>query len=269
MKIKNKTIVVTGGGNGIGRELVLALLKDGARVAAVDISEKGLQETQNLAGELSKNLSSHVVDIIDKPAVISLPEKVVAIHGQVDGLINNAGIIQPFVKINDLEYETIERVMNVNFYGTLYMTKAFLPHFLKRPEAHIVNLSSMGGFVPVPGQSIYGAAKAGTKLLTEGLFSELKDTNVKVTIVFPGAIATNITGNSGVEMKGEAETDDKASKIKPLPADEAARKIIEGMEKDRARFCVGKDARFLIRLYRFKPKWATNLVAKKMGHLLK
>ncbi|WP_252629481.1 SDR family oxidoreductase, partial [Enterobacter sp. JH539] len=90
--------------------------------------------------------------------------------------INNAGIIQPFVKIDQLGYEVVERVFNVNFYGTLYMTKTFLPHLLTRPEAHIVNVSSMGGFLPVPGQTIYGASKAAVKLFTEGLHSELADT---------------------------------------------------------------------------------------------
>ena len=198
MKVQNKVIVVTGGGNGIGRELVLNLLSRGARVAAVDIDESGLQETARLAEDKKDKLSMHIVNITDRDAVAALPEQVIAQHGAVDGVINNAGIIQPFVRVQELGYDAIERVMNVNFYGTLYMTKAFLPHLLKRPEAHIVNLSSMGGFLPVPGQSLYGASKAAVKLLTEALNSELKTTNVGVTVVFPGAIGTNIAVNSGV-----------------------------------------------------------------------
>ncbi len=117
-----------------------------------------------------------------------------ALYGYVDGIINNAGIIQPFVRVNDLSYDAIESVINVNFYGTLYMVKTFLPHLLRRPEAHIVNISSMGGFLPVPGQTIYGAQKL-PWFQTEGLHSELKDTNVRVTVVFLGAINTNITMN--------------------------------------------------------------------------
>ena len=198
MKVQNKVIVVTGGGNGIGRELVLNLLARGASVAAVDVNESALGETVKFAGDKKDKLSTHVVNITDKVAVAALPEQVIARHGAVDGLINNAGIIQPFVKVNELDFAAIERVMDVNFYGTLYMTKAFLPHFLKRPEAHITNLSSMGGFLPVPGQSVYGASKAAVKLLTEGLHSELLNTNVRVTVVFPGAIGTNIAANSGV-----------------------------------------------------------------------
>lgn len=155
MLVKNKTIVVTGAGNGMGREMTLLLLKKGARVAAIDISQKSLEKTTSLAGNLASNMTSHLVDITNQEAVSKLPDQIIAAHGQVDGLINNAGIIQPFVKINDLEYSAIERVVNINFYGVVLMTKAFLPHLLKRPEGHIVNISSMGGFLPVPGQSVY------------------------------------------------------------------------------------------------------------------
>jgi NAD(P)-dependent dehydrogenase (short-subunit alcohol dehydrogenase family) len=182
MKLSGKVIVVTGGGNGIGRELVLALLGRGATVAAVDRSEAALRETTQLAGQAKSRLSTFALDITDRHAVAALPDAVIAKHQVVDGLINNAGIIQPFVKLNELELDAIDRVMNVNFYGTLYMTKAFLPHFLQRPEAHITNISSMGGFLPVPGQTAYGASKAAVKLLTEGLHSELSETSVGPTL---------------------------------------------------------------------------------------
>ena len=121
----------------------------------------------------------------DKAAAEALPQQVIDRFGAVDGIINNAGIIQPMVPVADLDYGVIQKVLNVNFYGVLYLTKAFLPHLKARPEAHIVNTSSMGGFLPVPGQTIYGASKAAVKLFTEGLWSELADTNVKVTVVFP------------------------------------------------------------------------------------
>ncbi|TFG65322.1 MAG: SDR family NAD(P)-dependent oxidoreductase, partial [Gemmatimonadales bacterium] len=155
MQAAGKTIAVTGGGNGIGRELVLNLLGRGARVAAIDINEAGLAETATLAGDKAANLSTHAVNISDRVAVEALPAAIIEAHGQVDGLINCAGIIQPFVPVNDLDYGSIERVMNVNFWGVVNMTKSFLPHLLKRPTAHLVNVSSMGGFMPFPGQSIY------------------------------------------------------------------------------------------------------------------
>jgi short-subunit dehydrogenase len=269
MKIQNKVIVVTGGGNGIGRELVLNLLSKGASVAAVDINEAALQETASLAGDKKDKLSTHVLNITDKDAVAVLPEQVISTHSAVDGIINNAGIIQPFVRVKDLDYAAIERVMNVNFYGTLYMTKAFLPHLLTRPEAHIANISSMGGFLPVPGQSIYGASKAAVKLFTEGLYSELLNTNVCVTVVFPGAIGTNIAANSGVgdSLKVDSETQRKMP-IQPLAPAKAAQIIVEGIEQNRYRVLVGSDSVFMDFIYRLSPRYAANFIFKQMKLLL-
>lgn len=268
MDVNNKIIAVTGGGNGIGRELVLQLLKRGAKVAAADISSEGLSETTRLAGKDADNMSSHILDITDKVSVGVFPEEVVKIHGTVDGIINNAGIIQPFERVNDLGYDIIERVFNINFYGTLYMTKAFLPVLLERPEAHIVNVSSMGGFLPVPGQSIYCAAKGAVKMLTEGLDAELRNSCVKVSLVFPGAINTNIKANSGAAEKGSRETDEKNSPLKPLSPADASKRIILGMIKNRSRIFVGTDSNLMDKIYRFSPSMATGLINKQMkSHL--
>jgi len=266
MQVNNKTIVVTGGGNGMGRELVLNLLAKGARVAAIDVNEAALAGTAKLAGDKSTRLSCHLLDITDRAAVESLPALVMAAHGAVDGLINNAGIIQPFVHISELDYKAIDRVMNVNFYGTVYLTKTFLPHLLKRSEAHIVNISSMGGFLPVPGQSVYGASKAAVKLFTEGLRSELLDTPVKVTVVFPGAIATDIAAHSGAEIKSGVTAE--SSGIKMTPAPKAAEIIIDGMIKNRYRVLVGPDAKFLDFLTRLYPRFAAEFIYKQMKALL-
>lgn len=269
MKLSGKTIVVTGGGNGIGRELTLQLVQRGARVAAVDISEAGLAETARLVGDNASRVSTHAVNITDREAVEALPEAVIAAHGNVDGLINCAGIIQPFVKVNELDYSAIERVMNVNFWGLMYMTKTFLPRLLERPAGHIVNVSSMGGFLPVPGQSVYGASKAAVKLLTEALHSELMETPVSVTVVFPGAIATDISKNSGLDAPTAAEaTESDTPKFKmTLPAD-AARIILDAMERDAYRVCVGKDSKMMDRLSRLMPERAAALIYKQMRSLL-
>ena len=152
-------------------------------------------------------------------------------------------------------------------YGVIYMTKAFLPHLLKRPEAHIVNVSSMGGFFPVPGQSLYGASKAGVKLLTEGLYSELIDTNVRVTTVFPGAIATNISQNSGVTIQAPASAESSQS-FPTTSAEDAAQIIIDGMERDAFQVYVGRDAKIMNLLYRLSPKRATRFMYGKMKGLL-
>ncbi len=268
MKVNNKVIVVTGAGSGMGRALVLALLKRGARVAAADLNEATLNETVELAGPQWDKVSRHVVNVSDRAAVEALPAAVIAAHGAVDGLINNAGIIQPFVRLNELQYDAIDRVLNVNLYGVIYMTKAFLPHLLTRPAAHIVNVSSMGGFFPVPGQSLYGASKAGVKLLTEGLFSELTETNVRVTVVFPGAIATNISQNSGVVIAAPAAADDAAQSFPTTSAEDAAQIILNGIENDAFQVYIGNDAKMMNWLYRLSPKRATRFMYNRMKQLL-
>jgi NAD(P)-dependent dehydrogenase (short-subunit alcohol dehydrogenase family) len=259
MEIKNKVIVVTGGGNGVGRELVLTLLNKGARVAAVDINENGLNETYALSGR-NKQLTLHTANIADQEVVKALVESVIECHGHVDGLINNAGIIQPFIHIDEMDMDKINRVINVNFYGTLYMTKAFLPELKKRPEAHITNVSSMGGFFPFPGQSIYGASKAAVKLLTEGLYAELADTNVGVSVVIPGGIATDIMKNSDPNIK-TSDVNAKGMKLLLTPK-QAAISIITSMEKNKFRMFIGKDANLMNILYKFSPKLAIKLIRK-------
>ena len=264
MKVNGKTIVVTGAGGGVGRALVLDLVQKGANVAAVDINKERLEETLKAAN--SDKVSIHICDITDQAAVEAIAKEIIEKHKEVDGLINNAGIIQPFINVNDLSYSKINLVMNVNFYGTLYMVKSFMPHLLERPVAHIVNVSSMGGFFPVPGQSIYGASKAAVKLMTEGLYAETVNTNVGVSIVFPGAIETNISKNSGVEMK---EPDpEQTSSIKMLSPEKAASIIINAMEKNKFQVYAGSDSKFMHFLYKLSPKLAVKMITKMLkGHV--
>jgi short-subunit dehydrogenase len=268
MDLKSKTIVVTGGGNGIGRQLVLQLLDRDARVAAVDINEAALLETARLAGDQAKNLSTHTLSITDEAAVARLPEEIIARHGVIDGLINNAGIIQPFVKLRNLDFAVIKKVIDVNFYGTLYMIKAIMPYICERPVAMLANVASMGGFLPIPGQTAYGASKAAVKLLTEGLYAELLEKNVQVSVIFPGAIATDITANSGVEIKRSASTDAQKSKFNPMPVEKAAGIILDNLERGKNRIFVGKDAKMLNFLYSISPGYATRMVSRQMKSLL-
>lgn len=265
MRVQGKVVAVTGAGSGMGRQLVLQLLERGAKVAAVDVNEKTLAETSSLApAERVGSLATFQANITDRAAVEALPSSVTKRFGAVDGLINCAGIIQPFVRFLELDAAAIDRVFDVNWRGTLYMTKAFLPVLLERPEAHLVNLSSMGGFLPFPGQTIYGASKAAVKLFTEGLHSELVGTRVHVTVVFPGAVATNIAANSGVTISVGAGR----GQPRFLQADQAARQILDGVERDRYRVLVGNDAKLLDALYRLSPKRAAAFIANQMKGLL-
>jgi short-subunit dehydrogenase len=141
-----------------------------------------------------------------------------------------------------------------------------LAHLLTRPEAHVMNISSLGGFLPVPGQAIYGPSKAAVKLLTEALHSELANTNVKVTVVFPGAVNTNITRNSGLSSIPQAGAENKSMKV--LPASKTAQVMIEGLEQNRYRVMVGNDAKLMDYFNRLNPAFAAKLIYKKMQSLL-
>lgn len=264
MQIAGKVFLLTGAGSGMGREMAHQLIAKGAKVAALDIHLPQLLETKQICSADETNFLLLEVDISNRAAVLALPDQVMAHFGHVDGIINNAGIIQPFVRVNELSFDAIERVMDVNFYGSVAVVKAFLPHLLVRPEAHIVNVSSMGGFLPVPGQSIYGASKAAIKLFSEGLYAELKETSVRVTVVFPGTIATNITTNSGVEVPSSPGS----SGMVALPATDAARIILAGMENNQFHVFVGSDSKFMDILCRIAPEFATNFIRKKMKALL-
>jgi len=220
MLVNNKVVVITGAGNGMGRQMTLEALRRGASVFGVDLSEESLKATADLAGKGAK-FAFAATNITDRAAVNALPAKVEAAFGPADILVNNAGIIQPFVKVNALEIEAADRVMSVNFFGPLNMIKAFLPGLLTRPEAQIANVSSMGGYGPVPGQTVYGASKAAVKLLTEGLRSELLNSKVGVTLIYPGAVGTDIAGNSHVAMELPAGTE--APKMKMTSAEDAGK----------------------------------------------
>jgi short-subunit dehydrogenase len=269
MKIQNKVFVVTGAGNGIGREVVLEILSRGGHVAALDMSAEGLKETLNLSGQ-NKKLSTHPIDVTNREAVGKLPTEIGMIHENIDGVINVAGIIQPFVRVNELSFDQIDKVMNVNFNGVVNVTKTLLPILLKRPEAHILNVSSMGSYAPVPGQTIYGASKAAVKLFTEGLHSELLGTNVGVTIFFPGSTATNIALNSGIMTKEEmAKMAPSDMKIKTTPATKVAELIIQSIEAKSYRAFGGNDAKTMDILSRIMPERAAKIIFDQMKSLLK
>ncbi len=268
MKVDGKVIVVTGAGNGVGRAVALEALRRGARVAGVDVSQAGLEETARLAAD-AERFSTHIVDITDKAAVDALPAAVEARFGAVDGLVHLAAIIQPFEKVKDLDDAAIERVLRVNLWGTLNLDRAFLPVLLARPEAHLVNTSSMGGFIPVPGQTIYGATKAAVKLLTEGLNAECRGTKVRVMVVIPGGMATNMPANSGVSVAVPAGVDVEKMARNLTTPESAANQILDGMAKNKYRVLIGRDARMMDVFYRVNPSGAASLIARQMKGLLK
>lgn len=266
MKVNKKLVVVTGAGSGMGRELTLELVRRGAAVAALDMRKESLAETKKLADALNSTVETFVIDITDAAKVAALPALIEKKMGKVDALVNNAGIIQPFVHVSELSLESAAHVMNVNFTGPLQMVKAFLPGLLTRPEAHILNVSSMGAYAPVPGQTVYGASKAAINLFSQGLRSELLDTKVGVTVAFPGAINTNIAKNSGMDVPAAGAD---APKFKMTEAPVAARMMVDAIEGNKPRITIGSDATMMDRLSRLNPVMAANIIYKQMASLLK
>ena len=259
MQINKKNIIITGAASGLGKELTRQMLKKGAHVAALDINEENLE---NLKQELnSKRLRTYKVDMGSTESIKAFTEEYRK-EFDVDIIINNAGIIQPFVKVESLEDSTIDKVMNVNFFGPVNLIRYLMKDLTKdRKKQYIVNISSMGGFFPFPRQTIYGASKAALKIFTEGLYAELEKTNVKVMIVLPGAMNTNITKNSNVEIN----TSKEESNFKLLEPNIAACKIIEAIEKDKFKLFLGQDSKFLKILYKINSKWAISYINKKMN----
>lgn len=262
MRVAGKKLVVTGAGNGMGREVALELIRRGATVIGLDINGDFLAETSRIAKKLGPGFNGMVLDIADLSACQDFAAK----QTDIDGLVNVAGIIQPFVRVEQLQPADIERVMRVNFFGPLYLIHSLLPTLKSRPAAHILNVSSMGSYAPVPGQTIYGASKAALNLLTEGLRSELSETSVRLTLVWPGAIATNIAGNSGIT--GLTEGNQEAPKMKMVSASDAGRQMVDAIETNKKRIYIGQDATFMGRLSRISPDTAAKLIYKNLKHLL-
>lgn len=262
MKLSRKNVIITGAASGVGKELTKQMLEKGCKVAALDINKDSLDK---LKEELNTDkLRIYVVDMGSEESIRNFREQYKQDYSDVDIIINNAGIIQPFIPVEKLDDNTIHKVMNVNFFGPLNLIRYFMSDLTKdRSEQYIVNVASMGGFFPFPGQTIYGASKAALKILTEGLYAELQDTNVRVMIVLPGAMNTNITQNSNVEVK----TSGDSSGIKMLEADEAAAEIIKGMEKNKFKLFLGQDSKFLRTLYKINSKWAISFINSKMKNM--
>ena len=263
MEIRNRKVIITGAASGVGKELTKKFLSYNSIVVAVDVNAENLKE---LKKELNTDkLYTYQLDVTDRAAIKKFKKWYAKELRNLDILINNAGIIQPFMKVEDLPDEITDRVMKVNFRGPYDLIQDFMDLLKQKHETYIVNVSSMGGFFPFPYQTVYGASKAALKIFTEGLYAELSSSNVHVMIVLPGAMATNITQNSGVEMTQTSS--DTSSSIPMLSASDAADQIITGIVKNKFKIFVGKDAKFMRLLYKWNSKKAIDFINKKMAGL--
>jgi short-subunit dehydrogenase len=267
--LNGKVAVVTGAGSGIGRELCRELYKEGCFMAAASLHEKNLEETADFINPDKKRYFSFVLDVSKREQVENFAAKTMEYFGRVDIVINNAGVSLSG-KLGELSYKNLEWIIGVNLWGVVYGSKAFLPYLLKRKEANIVNISSVFGLIGIPELSAYCMTKFGVRGFSEALRVELKNTPVKVTVVFPGGIKTNIAKNSRTDSPSsdynkKTEAFEKTLVMSPVIA---AQIIIDGIKKNKPRLLIGKDARKIDFLARINPGNYDSTVLKTLGKIL-
>lgn len=269
--LKNKVAAITGAGSGIGRMLALGMAAEYCHLAISDVNAAGLKETEKLIGKGVK-VSTHIVDVSRQDQVIRFAKEAAERHGGIDIIINNAGVaLGDFLET--VPIEDFEWLMGINFWGVVYGTMAFLPYLRKRPEGHIVNISSINGIVSNPNNGPYSASKYAVRGYTETLIQEMKGTNIGVSCVHPGGIKTNIAKNTkvnktyySISSKQAAELYDK--EVFRTTAEKAARVIINGIKRNQQRVMIGYDAKILDLFMRFFPQTSVNItaiVAKRMA----
>lgn len=265
-----KTAVITGAGSGMGRYLAVLLAKAGANVAICDINQDTLNATATMVKQYNVGLSTHVVDMGDMDQIEALPEAVIAQHGSVDLLFNNAGVTvgSTFDGMSERDWDW---VMNINLNGVVKSSRVFLPYLKDRPEAVLVNTSSIFGMIAVAGQSVYHATKFGVRGFTESLAKEFKGTNLQVHCVHPGHVGTNILANSRFNTDqpgrfGEEFNKDEMAEMfrtKGMHPSRAASIILNGVRGNKRRIFVGLDAKLMDLAQRLTPmhyEWLLPLI---------
>jgi short-subunit dehydrogenase len=256
----NKVAAITGAGSGIGRALAGELARRGCHLALCDIDEAGLAETARRVAGRGLTVTTTPVDVADRDAVYAWADKVVADHGRVNLIINNAGVAIADT-VEHMSYEDTEWLMGINFWGVVYGTKAFLPLLKESGEGHVVNVSSVFGLTGIPSQSAYNAAKFAVRGLTEALRMELdiERCGVSATSIHPGGIKTNIAKNArvGESVSGFAVDPEAAvqqiEKMFITSPEKAARQIIAAVQKNKRRAMIGPDAKALDVLVKLPP----------------
>jgi NAD(P)-dependent dehydrogenase (short-subunit alcohol dehydrogenase family) len=246
-----KVAAITGAGSGIGRELARSLAVRGAHLALCDIDTIGLAETVALCEGSGVKVTSQRVDVADRDAVFAWADQVVADHGKVNLVFNNAGVALA-ATVDGMSYDDFEWLMGINFWGVVHGTKAFLPHLKAAGDGHVVNMSSVFGLISIPAQSAYNSAKFGVRGFTDALRIELEieRCGVSATTVHPGGIKTNIARNarmddSAVALSGGDADPDEFDKVARTSPEKAAEVILAAVERNKRRVLVGTDAKFI------------------------
>lgn len=265
MKIlKNKIAVVTGAASGIGRALALTLAQRGCHLALADVNETELEQTKTAARVHSKRVTTYVVNVADRDAVYAFADEVARDHGGADLIFNNAGVTVN-TAIENARYEDMQWVMDINFWGVVHGTKAFLPLLKQRLEGHIINIASINAMVPIPRNGPYNASKYAVMGFTETLAQELAGTTVHVSCVHPGGVKTNIVRDcrmaDGKQCNNQKLVRDFDQLAKTTPT-QAAEQIVRGVQNNDMRIFVGLDARVMSLCSRLCPELTIKLVGK-------
>lgn len=266
---QNATVIITGAGSGIGRQLTIQAAAEGASVIATDVNETGLTETKQQA---PGNVTTARLDVSDADAIRAFADDIIpTLNGQRLILVNNAGVALGSGPFSATELDEFEWLLNINLWGVVRMTKAFLPYMTAQAVGgHIVNVSSVFGLAGVMHQSAYCTAKFGVRGFSDVLRMELLDTNIGVTCVHPGGIKTNIATNARVGKSGFVTNNmhrqgaisfEKVAKTTPQ---EAARQIWNGVRRNKARLLIGADARQIEWLTRLFPTRYVRLMRRQI-----
>jgi NADP-dependent 3-hydroxy acid dehydrogenase YdfG len=252
---RGKVAAVTGAGSGIGRALAVELARSGARLAINDRDADALAQTEGLIREIGADVRADRIDVTERAPLLAYADTVKAHFGAVNQIYNIAGVAH-LGDIEVSEFKDIERVMDIDYWGVINGTKAFLPHLIESGDGHVINMSSMFGLFGTPGQAAYNSAKFAVRGFTEALRQEmaLAGHPVAVTVVYPGYVKTPIAQNAthaeGVDRKALLRNFDK---VAITSADRAARVILKGVRKKKGRVLVGPDARAFDMLVRIAP----------------
>ena len=268
-KFNNEVAVITGAGSGIGQALAVSLARQGCHLALADVNPNGLETTRSLLKDTAVQVSLHQVDVASRQALEQLAEAVVAAHGRISLLFNNAGVAC-VGSAQDTSEEDFHWLMNINFWGVVNGCQVFLPLLRQQPRAHIINLSSVFGLIAMPTQAAYNASKFAVRGYSEALQQELRGSNVGLSVVCPGGVRTAIAANARVdqasaEALGGSESFvrrfDKLARTTPA---QAAGIILDGVRKQRKRILVGPDAHALHWIIRLFPRSYDRVIARLM-----
>ena len=272
--LRGGVAVLTGAASGIGAALAANLARRGMHLALVDLNAAGLEATAAQARAADVTVSTHVLDVADHAAVAALPAAVLAAHGRVTALVNNAGVALGG-RFEQVAAEDFDWLMSVNFGGTVRLTRAFLPLLAREPAAQLVNVSSIFGIIAPPGQTAYAASKFAVRGFSESLRHELQMSGspIGVTLVHPGGVRTAISENARLAQGLDAAQvqSERANWRSLLVLDPAtaAEVIATGIERRAPRVLVGSDAKGAAIVQRLFPVTYWKHVARDIARRVK